>query len=559
VKRLNLSLTIVLSLGSVLLAALAILAVVVVAANRDLGEERGLRPGLWGLGYAAGALGPGIGQAQGARLAGDAPEALRQASEAVSALAGSRGRLEKAGADLEARTAEFRRLVLDLALKPPPEAGPAWAAFLSSALRAVERTPPDREALGALSASAVAGADGLVALAGALSGAAEEHAQALRELSGSSSALSSGPDLLGIGEKGHGRRVLVGLLALLSLSAGLVWLLGRTVISPLRRIQGWLDQSAGDVTKTALSLSRSSRSLANGASENTKAVLDAISSLEVLLSTARRNAGHAGQAKALMDRAKGFVDEAHASMRQISVAMEEIKASGQASSQIVKTVDEIAFQTNILALNAAVEAARAGEAGIGFAVVADEVRNLANSSSAAAKSTTSMLDSSLRRIIEGAELVRRAEESFEALVATSDEVAGLMTGITEDSQSQAREIQDVHQSIALVDKVTQENSREAAEAGHISSELNRQAGLLNQTISHVALVVTGQGGSPRPRAGKGGPGAARKAGTAQARDGSGGLMDGQAGEGQAQAPRRAFARPNKKDLDRALPMDDDFF
>ncbi|MDR2300940.1 MAG: methyl-accepting chemotaxis protein [Deltaproteobacteria bacterium] len=366
-------------------------------------------------------------------------------------------------------------------------------------------------------------------------------------------------------------RVLIGLLVLLVLSTLLVWLLSSKVIKPLLRIQAWLDESSRDVTKTAKSLSRASSSLAQGASENTKAVLDAISSLEVLLSTAKRNAGHAGQAKELIDRAKSYVDEAHVSMLQISTAMEEIKNSGLASSQIVKTVDQIAFQTNILALNAAVEAARAGEAGLSFAVVADEVRNLANSSSAAAKNTTTILDSSLKRIIEGAELVKKAEESFESLVTVSDEVASLMTGITEDSQSQAREIQDVHQSIALMDKVTQENSMEAAKAGNISNELNRQADLLNQTISHVASLVTGQdaiyspSSKPQAQSAHGGQGAQGSGGAAhasgpQAKKAAPSHLElALEPDPLTEKPKKAFGKPSKKEMDKALPMDDDFF
>jgi methyl-accepting chemotaxis protein len=345
------------------------------------------------------------------------------------------------------------------------------------------------------------------------------------------------------------RRVLVasGLVALMLLSAWLVWLLSRTVTRPLVYIQGWLDQSAQNVTQTAMSLSRSSRSLAKGASDNTRAVLDAISSLEVLLSAARRNAEHAERAKDLMDLAKNFVDEANGSMRQISIAMEEIKVSGQASSQIVKTVEEIAFQTNILALNAAVEAARAGESGVGFAVVAGEVRNLANSSSDAAKSTTLMLESSLRRINDGADLVKRAGESFKSLVAASDEAATLMRGITEGSRSQAREIQDVHQSIALMDKVTQENSVEAAEAGKISSELNHQADLLNKTISHVARVVSGQ---------KGRLISLKRSSSHGANTFDQGLIE--LAKGERATPKKSFGKKAKRELDAALPMDDDF-
>jgi methyl-accepting chemotaxis protein len=200
-------------------------------------------------------------------------------------------------------------------------------------------------------------------------------------------------------------------------------------------------------------------------------------------------------------------------------------------------------------------------------VVADEVRNLANSSSAAAKNTTEILDSSLKRIIEGAELVKKAQESFESLVTVSEEVASLMTGITQDSQSQAREIQDVHQSIAMMDKVTQENSMEAAQAGNISNELNRQADLLNQTISHVAIVVTGQAAvfASSPKLGPRGQGQVQRGGAT-------GTPKGQkapsapsqlelAADNQAapQRPKKAFGKPSKKEMDQALPMDDDFF
>ncbi|MDR1296865.1 MAG: methyl-accepting chemotaxis protein [Deltaproteobacteria bacterium] len=439
--------------------------------------------------------------------------------------------------------------------------------------------------------TARAALDDAARLAGELVEAAAPAKAASDDLAAAALALGRGPGSPGEVSFGHWPRMAAALLVLTLLS-GLMFLgLDKSVIRPLSKIRGWLDQSAGDVTKTAVSLSRSSDSLARGASENTSAVLDAISSLEVLLNAAKKNAGHADQAKELMDRAKSFVDEAHQTMRQISNAMEEIKKSGKASSQIVKTVDEIAFQTNILALNAAVEAARAGEAGVGFAVVADEVRNLANSSSAAAKSTTQMLDSSLSRINEGVDLVKKAEASFEALVATSDEAAALMSGITADSQSQSREIQDVHQSIALMDKVTQENSLEAAEAGRISSELTRQADLLNQTISHVSQVVAGAGpparagrrsGSTRGRGRAGGGGGSRTAGGAAGRakkqTGGGGpgggaqggpassgpvsLVDQVREEERARAdsavPKPAFGRATKSELDDALPMDDDF-
>jgi methyl-accepting chemotaxis protein len=281
---------------------------------------------------------------------------------------------------------------------------------------------------------------------------------------------------------------------------------------------------------------------------------------------AKRNAGHSDEARDHVDEVKNFVAEANLYMLQISEAMEEIKSSGQASSQIVKTVEDIAFQTNILALNAAVEAARAGEAGVGFAVVADEVRNLANKSRDAALNTTSMLESSIRRINDGAQLVEKAKESFTRLVATSDQVTLIVGDITEASRSQTHEIQDIHQSIALVDKVTQENSLEAAETENISSDLNHQAGLLNDTIKRVTEVLRGTG--------SGGVVRARKLDT-ELEERSGVEATGQIAkksqaprlidmeemkkEAQAIEPKRTFKTVSNKELDQALPMEDDDF
>ncbi|MDR1051194.1 MAG: methyl-accepting chemotaxis protein [Deltaproteobacteria bacterium] len=644
-KNLNLRVKIIFSFSLLLAAALLLLGWQAVEAKRRLAGQRELLAGYWSLGYAAGGLGPGLppGDAAG-YLDGALPRAprgpeaalLEEAGAAVLDLAQKKQAHLAAESARAAALAAFNQSLDALAHAPVSSsssdsssaAGSSSSAGSSSASSDSSGSSPVSDSSPASPVSAglervlasgrllagrpYPGQDGLLGfsqaaaaartgswsggtaraalddaarLAGELVEAAAPAKAASDDLAAAALALGRGPGSPGEVSFGHWPRMAAALLVLTLLS-GLMFLgLDKSVIRPLSKIRGWLDQSAGDVTRTAVSLSRSSDSLARGASENTSAVLDAISSLEVLLNAAKKNAGHADQAKELMDRAKSFVDEAHQTMRQISNAMEEIKKSGKASSQIVKTVDEIAFQTNILALNAAVEAARAGEAGVGFAVVADEVRNLANSSSAAAKSTTQMLDSSLSRINEGVDLVKKAEASFEALVATSDEAAALMSGITADSQSQSREIQDVHQSIALMDKVTQENSLEAAEAGRISSELTRQADLLNQTISHVSQVVAGavpparagrRSGSPRGRGRAGGGGGSRAAGRAEKQTGGGGPGGGARGgpagpvslvdqareferaRADSAVPKPAFGRATKSELDDALPMDDDF-
>jgi methyl-accepting chemotaxis protein len=219
--------------------------------------------------------------------------------------------------------------------------------------------------------------------------------------------------------------------------------------------------------------------------------------------------------------------------------------------------------------------ARAGEAGVGFAVVADEVRNLANKSRDAASSTTSMLASSIERIKAGALLVEKAKESFARLVETSDQVKAIVESIASASQSQTRDIQDIHQSIALMDKVTQENSLEAAEAEDISRDLNRQAGVMASAVSRVSSILQGpsgglapyrraaarapQGPSPRREASSSPsppalPGAPpQKPRPARAAD----ALDELKAPAQ-EAPQSAFKPTPAKELDEAIPMDDDF-
>jgi methyl-accepting chemotaxis protein len=171
--------------------------------------------------------------------------------------------------------------------------------------------------------------------------------------------------------------------------------------------------------------------------------------------------------------------------------MVEIRASGQSSVQIIKNVEEIAFQTKILALNAAVEAARAGEAGVGFAVVADEVSGLANRSAEAAKNTALIIAGSLDRINEGGRLVAEAEDSFNYLVRFADQMRAIVGDIAKASHSQAQDVQSIHQSIAMMDKVTQENAAGAGETQTLSRSLTRQASLLGEALSDMNVILKG--------------------------------------------------------------------
>jgi methyl-accepting chemotaxis protein len=361
-------------------------------------------------------------------------------------------------------------------------------------------------------------------------------------------------------------RLLLPLAAAALILVFFTWLLAhfliRRNIKPLTEISTGLDDSAGMVVETAGRLSRSSAQLAKGAADNTQAVLAAVTSLETLLNSAKTNAANSDNCKDLMAMVKNYVAEANLYMLQISEAMTEIRDSGNASRDIIKSVEEIAFQTNILSLNAAVEAARAGEAGVGFAVVADEIRNLANKSRDAAQNTTSMLASSIALIGEGSRLVEKAKESFVALVEASDKVGESLDSIAAASQSQTGDIQEIHQSIALMDKVTQENALGAAETENFSSALNTQAGLLTRAVGKIGSLLQGRvGGSFKrrkaaPRMGKRRP----EALTSKVEPGALDMeeMDRVRREEEAR-PERLFKSPNDKEaLDQAIPMDDDF-
>ena len=292
-----------------------------------------------------------------------------------------------------------------------------------------------------------------------------------------------------------GRRLLISLALGLFLTLGLIVLMvvvfWRSTLRFLGGVQAEFGRGTLAIGRTAGKLSRSSQVLTQGVSENTTAVLEAVSRLETMLTMAKRNAGHSAEAEKHMVEAREHVMAVSKTMTEVARAMVEIRASGQSSVQIIKNVEEIAFQTKILALNAAVEAARAGEAGVGFAVVADEVRGLANRSAEAAKSTAVIIAGSLDRINEGGRLVAEAEDSFNYLVSFADQMRTIVGDIAKASHSQAQDVQSIHQSIAMMDKVTQENAAGAGETQALSRSLTRQAGLLGEALEDMNVVLKG--------------------------------------------------------------------
>jgi methyl-accepting chemotaxis protein len=209
-------------------------------------------------------------------------------------------------------------------------------------------------------------------------------------------------------------------------------------------------------------------------------------------SMTKQNANNAIQADNLMKEANKVVEQANTAMGEMIKSMEEISKASEETSKIVKTIDEIAFQTNLLALNAAVEAARAGDAGAGFAVVADEVRNLAMRAAEAAKNTATLIESTVKKINDGSDLVSMTNESFTQVTASAAKVGEIVAEIAAASNEQAQGIEQVNKAVAEMDRVVQQNAANAEESTSAAKAMNAQAEKMEEMVNELMVLVGGQ-------------------------------------------------------------------
>jgi methyl-accepting chemotaxis protein len=281
----------------------------------------------------------------------------------------------------------------------------------------------------------------------------------------------------------------LGIALVLTLSIGFV--VARRTTRPILEIMVQMREGAQQVTSASSEVAESAQSLSQGATEQAASLEETSASLEEMSAMTRTTAESAGHAAATVGEAEQLANSAKAALGGMVQSMTAIEESSGKVAKIIKTIDEIAFQTNILALNAAVEAARAGEAGMGFAVVADEVRALAQRSAQAAKDTTAMIEHSIATSREGVTRVDVVAQSINAVTDKAVEVKGLVDRIAEASRQQATGVEQVSRAVAEMEKVTQTTAASAEESAAASEELSAQAAMTMDIVERLSSVVGG--------------------------------------------------------------------
>ncbi len=246
--------------------------------------------------------------------------------------------------------------------------------------------------------------------------------------------------------------------------------------------------SAEQVTSAADEISRGSQSLAQSASEQASSLEEISSSLHQMNKMAKQNASNAKDCQVLAANAQSITYEGVEHMKKMSTSIEKIKDSSNSTAKIIKTIDEIAFQTNLLSLNAAVEAARAGDAGRGFAVVAEEVRNLALKSAEAAKNTAKLIEESVNNSNEGVNINKEVTKSLEAINFQVNKVSEFIAGISNSSEQQSVGIEQINIGIAQMNQLTQQNAAFSEESASSSEELSAQAQQMRSMVSAFLLT-----------------------------------------------------------------------
>lgn len=261
----------------------------------------------------------------------------------------------------------------------------------------------------------------------------------------------------------------------------------KSIRTHLTEVMRDITHIANQVDSGANQVSAGAQVLSQGTMQQKVSINGLVSNVTDITAQIQNSTVRCGNASDLVDRATGYSAEADKKMEQLMTATKNIDQSSTQIESIIKTIEDIAFQTNILALNAAVEAARAGSAGKGFSVVSDEVRNLAAKSSEAAKNTSTLIGRSIHDVKTGTESTNLAISAMQVINECIQSIKVLMDEISLASVQQSEMIVSVENRIKEVSKVIEANSTAAEESAAISNELSNQARTLNQLIGQFHI------------------------------------------------------------------------
>jgi methyl-accepting chemotaxis protein len=278
-------------------------------------------------------------------------------------------------------------------------------------------------------------------------------------------------------------------VAVAFVGVGIAYLFGRRITRTLKEVVERIHRGADGLGDTADRIRQGSADTAEGTGKQAASVEETGATLTELAAQLRVNAEATRKAEQLTTETRSAATSGAGELKELAVALEEIRSSGQEVAKIIRTIDEIAFQTNILALNAAVEAARAGEAGLGFAVVAEEVRNLAQRSAAAARETSRSIAGSLERGDRGMAIGKQVRSRLDLILNRIAEVDDVVRSIAAASQEQSAGLATIDSAVNRIQGVTATNAANAKDAADVAGQLSAETESLRRSTIELSRLV----------------------------------------------------------------------